>query len=93
MSQFTSDDIAKIAVLSSLELTEVEKQTFAHQFEEILEYFKVIDAAPLPDHLGDDPTQTNPHFREDTAVTSGVDAKSFSPHMEDGHFKVPKVIE
>ena len=93
MSQFSSDDIAKIAKLASLELTEEEKQTFAHQFEQILDYFHVIDNAPLPDHLGDDPTQTNPHVREDTAVTSGVDPKSFSPHLEDGHFKVPKVIE
>lgn len=90
---FSVDDIAKIGQLASLELTDEEKKTFAHQFEEILEYFKVIDGVTVPEKLGDDPTQKAPHVREDIALDSGVGPEDFSPHLEDGHFKVPKVIE
>jgi len=90
---FSIDDITKIGKLASLELTEDEKTTLAHQFEEILNYFKIIDAAPLPDHLGDDPTGPKLFLREDVAVESGIGPEDFSPHLEDGHFKVPKVIE
>jgi hypothetical protein len=32
-------------------------------------------------------------MRDDVPESSGVDPKSFSPYLEDHHFKVPKVIE
>jgi hypothetical protein len=32
-------------------------------------------------------------WREDVAESSGVTPESFSPYLEDRHFKVPKVIE
>jgi len=90
---FTVDQIQKIAELASLELTEEEKSTLAHQFEEILEYFKVIDSAPMPAEGDHSEVAAGPIFREDVSVDSPVSPKTFSPHLENGHFKVPKVIE
>jgi aspartyl-tRNA(Asn)/glutamyl-tRNA(Gln) amidotransferase subunit C len=90
---FSPADIAKIADLANLELTEAEKDTFARQFGEILAYFRkieevdtsAVDAAAKP--------PPPPVFREDKAEPSGISPDSFSPYLEDGHYKVPKVIE
>lgn len=94
---FPIEEIEKIAGLARLELTDEEKTMFSRQFEQILNYFKVIDSAPQPEadsSTGEDNSPSaNPHFREDKAVDSGISPREFSPHMEDGHFKVPKVIE
>ena len=90
---FPIEEIEKIAALASLELTEEEKKMFSRQFEDILNYFKVIDSAPQPEAGTAASEQATPTFREDKAVDSGISPNEFSPHMEDGHFKVPKVIE
>lgn len=93
MAEFSPEEIGKIAELASLELTGEEKQAFAAQFEQILEYFRVIAEAPLPETEQPTSAEADPHFREDETVPSGVSPADFSPHMEQGHFKVPKVIE
>lgn len=84
--------IEKIAALASLRLTDAEKRQLVRQFEEILNYFKMIDEAPLPE-AHDHPVDSAEHWREDEAVHSDVTPESFSPYLESGHFKVPKVIE
>jgi aspartyl-tRNA(Asn)/glutamyl-tRNA(Gln) amidotransferase subunit C len=88
----TLQDIERIAELAALELTPEEKQRFVRQFEDILTYFKKIDAAPAGD-LHDPPADPADHLRDDVARPSGVRADEFSPYLESGHFKVPKVIE
>ena len=88
----TLQDIERIAELAALELTPEEKQRFVQQFEDILTYFKKIDAAPVSD-VQDHPVDTADHLRDDVARPSGVRPDEFSPYLESGHFKVPKVIE
>jgi aspartyl/glutamyl-tRNA(Asn/Gln) amidotransferase C subunit len=90
---FTIEEIEKIAELASLELTDEEKRQFARQFEDILNYFTVIDAAPVSAETEAAPARSGPLFREDVAADSGISPKDFSPYLEAGHFKVPKVIE
>jgi len=93
MSQFTIQQVEKIAQLANLNLTEEEKRTFATQFTAILDYFAKIEQAKLPPdaELG---TNAPPVvFREDVPKSSGVTPESFSPYLEDHHFKVPRVIE
>lgn len=91
----TLADIEKIGALASLELSAAEKAQFVQQFEGILGYFQIIDRVPLPDLH--DPHDHDPdaadHLRDDLAVSSGVSPDTFSPHLENGHFKVPKVLE
>ena len=93
MAEFSPEEIGKIAELASLELTAAEKEAFAAQFEQILEYFRVIAQAPLAEGGQASAAGQEPHFREDEAVPSGVSPADFSTHLERGHFKVPKVIE
>jgi aspartyl-tRNA(Asn)/glutamyl-tRNA(Gln) amidotransferase subunit C len=89
----TLQDIERIAELAALELTAEEKQRFVKQFEDILTYFKKIDAAPLGE-LRDVPVpDALARLRDDVARPSGLHPDEFSPHLESGHFKVPKVIE
>lgn len=88
----TLADIEKIGELASLELTPREKQELVREFQDILEYFKKIDQVELPE-LGDRSTDQAGALREDIVVESGVSPDSFSDHLEDGHFKVPRVIE
>ncbi|MDH4248963.1 MAG: Asp-tRNA(Asn)/Glu-tRNA(Gln) amidotransferase subunit GatC [Deltaproteobacteria bacterium] len=91
----TLKDIEKIAELASLELTAEEKQRFVGQFEELLGYFNRIDAAPIESltEVQAHPVDSASHLREDVAESSGVSPEAFSAHLENGHFKVPKVIE
>ncbi len=89
---FTLADIDRVAELASLDLTEEERQTFVAQFAELLTYFRKIDAAPVQE-VHDHPPDAADHLRDDEPRASGTDPGSFSDHLEDGHFKVPKVIE
>ena len=84
--------IEKIAALASLDLTPEEREQFLHQFQDILGYFEVIDAAPMQP-LADHDVDEKSHLREDKAVSSPVRPDDFSPYLESGHFKVPRVIE
>lgn len=86
------NQIEKIAELASLQLTNNEKDILVRQFGDILAYFKMIDEAPLPE-LHDHGVDSAQPWREDIAVPSEVTPESFSPHLESGHFKVPKIIE
>ncbi len=88
----TLADIEKIGELASLELSQQEKQEMVKQFEDILAYFRKIDQVQLP-KLRDPSTDMANTMREDEVVESGVSPDSFSDHLEDGHFKVPRVIE
>ncbi|MCH9045423.1 MAG: Asp-tRNA(Asn)/Glu-tRNA(Gln) amidotransferase subunit GatC [SAR324 cluster bacterium] len=88
----TLAEIEKIARLASLELTQEEKEQFVRQFEDILTYFKKLDAVQLSE-LQDRPAESTGHMRDDAVVKSDVVPESFSPYLESGHFKVPKVIE
>ena len=92
-TKFSSEAVQKIARLSSLELTEKETEVFAKQFSGIMEYFELLKTAEIPDvvsnvdesHLGDS--------RKDKILKSPVSPEQFSPYLEDGYFKVPKVID
>ncbi len=90
---FSLEEIEKIAELASIKLSEEEKVTFSHQLDDIVNYFNMLDAVKLTESRSEDPNQKNPHFREDRANPSGTNPKDFSPYLEDGHFKVPRVIE
>ena len=102
---FSVEEIERIAGLSSLELTQAEKDTFAKQFGEILAYFRKIAAVPTPstDSSGgaaalsnegsDDGAIAPPRYREDRREPSGVSPGQFSSYLENEHFKVPRVIE
>ena len=91
--KFTPEEVTKIARLSSLELTEKETEKFAEQFSTILEYFQLLKEVEISDVNCDaDPNHLN-NVREDKVVKSLISPENFSPYVEKGFFKVPKIID
>ncbi len=92
VAKFSLQQIEKIAALAKLELSPAEKRQFAEQFDSILGYVAMIQEVEVPKDLEVEapPLAT---LREDKAEPSGITPESFSPYLESGHFKVPKVIE
>jgi aspartyl-tRNA(Asn)/glutamyl-tRNA(Gln) amidotransferase subunit C len=89
-------DIEKVARLARLELSAEEKVTFGKQLEQILTYMEQlnrIDTAgvestshAIPIHNAFREDETKPSFEQEEVL-------SISPDQEDGHFKVPRIIE
>ena len=91
--KFTPEEVTKIARLSSLELTEKETEIFAKQFSTILGYFELLKEVEISDINCDaDPSHLN-NVREDKVIKSPVSPEIFSPYVEKGFFKVPKIID
>jgi len=89
-------DIEKVARLARLELSEEEKVTFGNQLEQILTYMEQLNRL---DTTGVEPTShaipVHNVFREDETRPSfpQEEVLSISPDQENGHFKVPRIIE
>ena len=92
-TKFSPEEVIKIARLSSLELGEKETEVFAKQFSTILEYFELLKEVEIPnvDYDADENHLSN--GREDKVLKSPVSPEQFSPNLEKGFFKVPKVID
>lgn len=89
-------DVEKVARLARLELSEEEKITFGDQLEQILTYMEQLNRL---DTAGVEPTShaipIQNAFREDETRPSfpQEEVLSISPDQENGHFKVPRIIE
>jgi aspartyl-tRNA(Asn)/glutamyl-tRNA(Gln) amidotransferase subunit C len=89
-------DIEKVGRLARVELSEEEKVTFGKQLEQILTYMEQLNRI---DTAGVEPTShaipIYNTFREDENRPSfpQEEVLSISPDQENGHFKVPRIIE
>jgi aspartyl-tRNA(Asn)/glutamyl-tRNA(Gln) amidotransferase subunit C len=89
-------DIEKVARLARLELSGEEKKTFGNQLEQILTYMEQLNRL---DTTGVEPTShaipMDNVFREDEVKLSfpREEVLGLSPDQENGHFKVPRIIE
>jgi aspartyl-tRNA(Asn)/glutamyl-tRNA(Gln) amidotransferase subunit C len=89
-------DIEKVARLARLELSEDEKVTFGSQLEQILTYMEQLNRLNTS---GVEPTShaipVYNVFREDKVKPSfpQEEVLAIVPDEEDGHFKVPRIIE
>ena len=92
-SRFSPEEVRKIARLSSLELTEQETDIFAEQFSVILDYFELLKTAEIPEVAAETDESYLSACREDKMVKSLVSPEQFSPYLENGFFKVPRVID
>ena len=91
-TKFTPAEVKKIAKLSSLELTDKETELFAEQFSSIMEYFELLKEVEISDVSRDSDESHLNNGRDDKVVKSNVSPEQFSPYLEKGFFKVPKVI-
>ena len=89
-------DIEKVARLARLELSEEEKATFGNQLEQILAYMEQLN------RLDTSGVEATSHaipvynvFREDEVKPSlpQEEVLAIAPDEEEGHFKVPRIIE
>jgi aspartyl-tRNA(Asn)/glutamyl-tRNA(Gln) amidotransferase subunit C len=89
-------DIEKVAKLARLELSEQEKKVLGNQLEQILTYMEQLNRL---DTKGIEPTShaipLSNAFREDEARPScpKEEVLGISPEEEEGHFRVPRIIE
>jgi len=89
-------DIEKVAKLARLELSEDEKKMFGSQMEQILTYMEQLNRI---DTTGVEPMShaipIHNVFREDEVKVSvpQEEVLAIAPDQEDGHFKVPRIIE
>lgn len=94
----TVQDVEKIAVLASLELTDEEKSRFTGQMSAIVDYFDQLNrldtetVEPMSHStLSGDPAAAQ---REDVVAPSLGQSAALgnAPQADVGHFKVPRVI-
>ena len=89
-------DIEKVAKLARLDLSEEEAETYGNQLEQILTYMEQLNRL---DTTGVEPTShaipIQNAFREDETRPSfpQEEVLGIAPEEEDGHFKVPRIIE
>ncbi|MGZ3605647.1 MAG: Asp-tRNA(Asn)/Glu-tRNA(Gln) amidotransferase subunit GatC [Thermodesulfobacteriota bacterium] len=89
-------DIEKVARLARLELSEEDRETFGNQMEQILTYMEQLNRL---DTTGVEPASHAVPiynvFREDEVKPSipQEEVLAIAPDEEDGHFKVPRIIE
>ncbi len=92
----TKEQVEYIARLARLELSEEEKEKYTKQLDQILEFVAKLN------ELNTEKVEPTSHavkisnvFREDEVKPSfsQEEALSNAPEVEEGHFKVKKVIE
>ena len=84
-----ADEVEHVADLARVDLADAEREEFAEQFADILEYFAALDEVPEVDS---DPELVNV-MRADE-VEDGLsqdEALQNAPETEDGFFKGPSV--
>lgn len=94
--KITCKDVANVALLSRLEFSESEIETFTGQLDAILEYAEVLNklnvdgvepmahVLPLKNVMRAD--EARPSLQRELALFN-------APEQEDGYFKVPKIME
>lgn len=92
-TSFSIDEVRKIARLSSLELTDNEAEVFAEQFSTILDYFELLKTVDIPETVTDVDESDLSGIRDDKMEKSPVSPEQFSAYLENGFFKVPRVID
>jgi aspartyl-tRNA(Asn)/glutamyl-tRNA(Gln) amidotransferase subunit C len=89
-------DIEKVARLARLQLSEEEKRKFGDQLDQVLTHIEQLNRV---DTTGIEPMShaipVYNAFREDEVRPScpGGEVIGIAPAVEDGHFRVPRIIE
>lgn len=94
---FTKEDVDYLSKLALLDLSNEEKETFASQLGDILNYFNKLNDLDTKDV---EPTthaieELKNVFREDVPweSLSQEEALKNAKHTKDGHFKAPRILK
>jgi aspartyl-tRNA(Asn)/glutamyl-tRNA(Gln) amidotransferase subunit C len=95
MAQITREDVAHVARLARLQLTEAELDTFTGQLAKVLDHARDVEALDV----GDVPPTSHPYplqnvlRADELRPTLDRDAVlAAAPAAEDGRFRVPPVL-
>jgi aspartyl-tRNA(Asn)/glutamyl-tRNA(Gln) amidotransferase subunit C len=95
MAKITRDDVAHVARLARLELTDDELGTFTEQLAKVLDHARDVEALDV----GDVPPTAHPYplanvMRPDEVLPclAREAALAAAPAVEDGQFRVPPVL-
>jgi aspartyl-tRNA(Asn)/glutamyl-tRNA(Gln) amidotransferase subunit C len=95
MAQITRDDVAHVARLARLRLTEAELDTFTEQLAKVLDHARDVEALDVADV----PPTSHPYplvnvLRADEArpCLDRDEALAGAPEVEDGQFRVPPIL-
>ncbi|OMH23888.1 asparaginyl/glutamyl-tRNA amidotransferase subunit C [Tersicoccus phoenicis] len=96
MAQISRDDVAHLAQLARIEMSEAELETMAGELAVIVDSIASIsqvagDDVPATSH----PIALSNVFREDVVgeTLSNEQALSGAPDVQDGRFKVPAILD
>ena len=88
-SPVDADEVQHVADLARVDLDDDEREEFAAQFADILDYFETLDAVPEVDS---DPELVNVMRADEVEESlSQEEALQNAPETEDGFFKGPSV--
>lgn len=83
------EDVDHIADLARIDLDDADREAFAAQLDEVLEYFESLEAVPDVDRDVELTNVMRPDEPRDGLTQA--EALSNAPETEDGHFKGPNV--
>lgn len=95
MSSLTTADVARLAKLARIDLTDAELRVLAPQLAQILDSVARVQQAGVADVPGTShPLPLTNVFREDVVVPPlGAEAVlAGAPAVEDGRFRVPQIL-
>lgn len=97
--QIDASEVERIATLAKLRIGREDCQRFAHQFQQILDYFQQLESIEtsevVPTYHALQVEHLATPFREDQSTESlpTADVMSNAPSAVENQFRVPKVIE
>ncbi|MDT8445926.1 MAG: Asp-tRNA(Asn)/Glu-tRNA(Gln) amidotransferase subunit GatC [bacterium] len=86
-------DVQKVAALARLKLTPEEEVALSKKFAQVLDYVGMLSDLQIKDEAQDRDESLLNRNRVDETSPSGIKLEDFSSQVENGHFKVPSVIE
>jgi len=95
MAQITRDDVAHVARLARLRLTEAELDTFTGQLAKVLDHARDVeglDVGDVPPTAHPYPLQNVLRADEERPCLDRDEALAAAPAVEDGRFRVPPVL-
>jgi aspartyl-tRNA(Asn)/glutamyl-tRNA(Gln) amidotransferase subunit C len=95
MAQLTHDDVAHVASLARLTLTDAELDMFTEQLAKVLDHARdveALDVADVPPTAHPYPLQNVLRPDEERPCLDHDAALAGAPAVEDGRFRVPPVL-
>ncbi|MDO3402046.1 Asp-tRNA(Asn)/Glu-tRNA(Gln) amidotransferase subunit GatC [Mycolicibacterium neoaurum] len=95
MSQISRDEVAHLARLARLALTDGELDSFAGQLDAILAHVGQIQSVDVTGVQATDNPLTSVNVTRPDAVVAGLsqdEALAAAPRAEDGRFAVPRIL-